>query len=227
MQKGSKIFGIGLGRTGTKSLTAALQILGYKIIHYPNDETTLRELMNAQFKFTLLEYLDGITDITVAPYYAQLDRLFPGSKFILTIRDKKSWLRSLKKHWTDELDLSKNERYLIDYKTHLFITKFLKIAVFGCCEFDEERMSYVYDLHHQNVVSYFGDRPEDLLVLNICSGEGWEKLCPFLQQSIHHEPFPFILTEHQLLNDYREQIFVWNMDKIKHYAEEDKTMMTS
>ena len=39
--------------------------------------------------------IPAITDITVAPYYAQLDQLHPGSKFILTTREKNAWLASM------------------------------------------------------------------------------------------------------------------------------------
>ena len=35
----------------------------------------------------------------MAPFYAQLDRAFPGSKFILTVREKEAWLRSAEVHW--------------------------------------------------------------------------------------------------------------------------------
>jgi hypothetical protein len=91
--KTRKIFGIGLSRTGTKSLTLALNMIGFKVAHYPDDEITLKELMAGKYNFSLLKDFDGITDITVAPYYAQLDKLFPDSKFILTVRDKDSWLK--------------------------------------------------------------------------------------------------------------------------------------
>lgn len=177
------------------------------MIHYPNDAVTLKELMTANYNFTVLKDLDGITDITVAPYYAQIDRIFPGSKFILTIREKQSWLRSLKKHWLYEYALNDHDTYPLDYQSHVAITQFLKVAVFGCYNFDEVRMSYVYDLHYKNVLDYFRDRPQDLLVINICAGEGWEKLCPFLNQPPHQEAFPYIHTEKELLaEDYPEEL---------------------
>ena len=34
-RRGTKVIGAGLGRTGTKSLAAALDILGYKTYHFP------------------------------------------------------------------------------------------------------------------------------------------------------------------------------------------------
>jgi hypothetical protein len=33
--------------------------------------------------------------------------------------------------------------------------------------------------HDREVMEYFKNREEDLLVLDIAAGEGWEKLCPF------------------------------------------------
>jgi hypothetical protein len=199
----SKIFGLGLSRTGTKSLTSALTVLGYRISHYPNDRTTLKELQSAIYQFSILQDYDGITDITVAPFYAQLDTLYPNSKFILTVRDQVSWLRSLQKHWLYEFELldKNNGIYPLDYESHVEITNFLKVAVFGCCDFNPIRMAYVYDLHCQNVINYFRDRPQDLLVLNICEGEGWEKLCTFLKQPFPVQPFPMIQTETQLFSN--------------------------
>ncbi|MBC6421767.1 MAG: hypothetical protein GDA43_03165 [Hormoscilla sp. SP5CHS1] len=92
--KRMKVFGIGLSRTGTKSLTEALNMLGINVVHYPNDETTLQELIAGNYEFSLLNSWDGITDITVAPYYAQLDKIYPDSKFILTVRFGKKNLGS-------------------------------------------------------------------------------------------------------------------------------------
>ena len=40
------------------------------------------------------------------------------------------------------------------------------------------------------VKEYFRNRPDDLLVMNICGGEGWEVLCLFLNKPIPSVPFP-------------------------------------
>jgi len=39
-----KIFGLGLSKTGTSSLTDALNLLGVKAVHYPHDQRTYEEL---------------------------------------------------------------------------------------------------------------------------------------------------------------------------------------
>ena len=42
----------------------------------------------------------------------------------------------------------------------------------------------------QEIQGYFKERPQDLLTLDICAGEGWKKLCPFLGVPIPKEDFP-------------------------------------
>ena len=83
-----KIFGIGLSRTGTLSLTEALKELGYRTVHYPP--------IPKFFKY--IDENDAFTDITVSCNYKILDKKYLGSKFILTIRDKESWLKSCENH---------------------------------------------------------------------------------------------------------------------------------
>lgn len=83
-----------MGRTGTQSLTKALQILELNVVHYPNDQETLLHIQTGHFRLPRLETCDGITDTVVVPYYAQFDNLYPDSRFILTAREIESWLRS-------------------------------------------------------------------------------------------------------------------------------------
>ena len=45
------------------------------------------------------------------------------------------------------------------------------------------------EAHHQRVADYFEGR-QDLLVLRIAAGDGWERLCPFLGEPVPDEPFP-------------------------------------
>ncbi|TGY87558.1 hypothetical protein E5163_14070 [Marinicauda algicola] len=184
----SKIFGIGLSRTGTRSLTSALQILGFDCAHYPIDEDTYTELSNGQYDLTLLRDHDGLTDITTVPFYRQFDRLYPGSKFILTVRERESWLRSCQNHWFNRPAFKQAEDP--DDEVHLLMRQFLRAAVYGCYNFVPERFVEVYDEHVRQVREYFRDRPGDLLEIDICSGEGFAKLAPFLGRAMPVEPFP-------------------------------------
>ena len=39
---------------------------------------------------------------------------------------------------------------------------------------------------------YFAGRPDDLLVMSVTEGEGWEVLCPFLGHAVPEAPFPHL-----------------------------------
>src|SRR5688572_18590389 len=126
----NKVFGVGLSKTGTSSLTEALNILGIRSVHFPNDERTFEELRCAQYRLSVLDEYQSVTDTPVAPYFAQLDSAWPGSKFILTVRDKSEWLRSAEAHWEreDKVLASRNA------KDRAFI-EFVRASVYGCLHF--------------------------------------------------------------------------------------------
>src|SRR3989338_5334651 len=96
-----KIFGIGLMRTGTVSCAEALRILGYSVAHF--DE--LREVMEksggwlaGDFETDWLVKYDAAFDNPIPGIFIELDKRYPGSKFILTVRDLDSWLESCRKY---------------------------------------------------------------------------------------------------------------------------------
>ena len=62
--------------------------------------------------------------------------------------------------------------------------------IYESVTFDRDKFVAAYHRHHENVRRYFKNRPADLLEMNIVDGEGWGKLCPFLELPIPAEPFP-------------------------------------
>lgn len=213
----NKIFGIGLSHTGTNSLTAALNLLGIKTIHWPVDRQTYLELSSGNYRLSLLEHYQCITDITTVPFYPQFDRVYPGSKFILTFREKESWLRRMreinagwKKYGHKNFIMKYGQRFIEDWRfyklgsfksvfsrmLHDEAIEFTRVATYGGLYFlDEERLSYVYDTHHKNVLEYFKDRTQDLLVIKITGGEGWDVLCPFVGKPVPSVAFPNIFNK--------------------------------
>jgi len=213
----NKVFGIGLSHTATKSLNKALKTLGIPSIHWPVDRQTYRELSRGNYKLTILKKYKAVTDITVVPFYPQMDKVYPGSKFILTTRDKDAWMSSMCKinkiwiKYTRKNFLIKYAlRFAEDFKdyglgavrstwfriTHDEAIEFFRMKTYGSIAFeDEKRLSDVYDLHHKSVLEYFRKRPDDLLIMNITDGDGWEKLCPFLSKPIPPEDFPCIFDK--------------------------------
>lgn len=140
-------------------------MLGFKSWHYPT-------------KLSQFEEYDALADITVLPIYKFLDSAYSGSKFILTVRDVDSWIRSCRKHFEKDVDGNST------------LGKFRRI-VYGTTVFDEQKFWQTYHEHLADVHAYFANRPQDLLELNICAGEGWQKLCSFLGKDVPAENFPF------------------------------------
>ena len=173
-----KIFGIGLSKTGTTSLANALQILGYKtkddmgVVKYAAGDLSSIDL-------NVVDAHDAVTDTPVSSFYRELDVAYPGSKFILTIRDSKGWLTSCRKQFTQPHTERQNEAH-----------RRLFIDLYGTDVFEEERFASGYRRFVNGVRDYFKGRPQDLLVLDVSGGEGWEKLCAFLNRPVPDIPFP-------------------------------------
>jgi hypothetical protein len=188
----NKVFGIGLERTGTTSLTEALKLLGYKAVHYPEDEVTRAE-MHAFFAsgsdfihLSILRDHDAITDTPVCCIYKVLDKSYPGSKFILTIREKQSWLRSRERLNKVQI-LPQSEKLAHDHPANIY-TRFVGDKHYGPYDYDPGK---AYDAYNAEASDYFKDRPQQFLMLDICGGEGWTKLAPFLGAAIPEISFPW------------------------------------
>jgi hypothetical protein len=187
----TKVFGIGLSRTGSMSLTEALTILGFRALHFPADPVTQREYFeffanpSDTLRLSLLDRYDALTDNPVSCVYRQLDKAYPGSKFIWTIRDKESWLRSCELWW---------ERSVVPFMEHAApLQAFMALAgtqTYGTAYYDAGLFSAAYDAHMAQVPAYFRDRDRDLLTLNICAGEGWPELASFFGTAAPEIPFP-------------------------------------
>jgi len=182
------IFGIGLSKTGTTSLFAALAELGFRAGTFRHlQDLGLEDWFAGKFEKDYLTTYDAVTDLPLAAFYPQLDKRYPESKFILTIRDMDSWLESARQHFSREPKST--------------FARDARLATYGVTRFNESRFRYVYETHFRNVTWYFKDRPNVLLILDIIGGEGWEQLCPFLDRDMRFRPFPHVKPGHRLLEE--------------------------
>jgi hypothetical protein len=130
-----------------------------------------------------------MTDVQTVPFYPQLDEEYPNSKFILTVRDIDMWLESTRKHFRGtERETRLIKDIEVRAETHAQ-HDWLRAAVYGTLAWDRSVFRQRYNTHHTAVMNYFEGR-SNLLVLDICAGEGWEKLCPFLGFDIPKYKFP-------------------------------------
>ncbi len=161
-----KIFVIGLSGTGTRSLHYAFRMLGIKSCHNP-------------LKPECFDEYQALLDIPVACRFKLLDKLYPGSRFIHTTRDLESWLENRSRKPSDRKEVS-------------FWMKLNRMESYGRLDFEREAYIQVHKKWMSEIQGYFHGR-DDCLHMDILGGEGWEKLCPFLDAKLGKEcDFPKI-----------------------------------
>jgi hypothetical protein len=180
-----KIFGIGLNKTGTSSLHAALELLGYRSLHGGELDTHERIMRAIDERKPMLSHIepepDAVCDVLAITYYFYLaDRQYPGSKFILTLRDVDEWLDSRRRH------VERNQRMK---EAGRYDGPFLTV--------DFDLWTAEYHRHEAVVRSYFEGRPDDVLAFQPTDGD-WEPLCAFLGRPVPDAPFPWENRDRQV-----------------------------
>ncbi|MDH4113456.1 MAG: hypothetical protein OEV60_12390 [Actinomycetota bacterium] len=171
-----KVFGIGFHKTGTTSLGAALRVLGYRVTG-PNGvhRTGMNTEMAMATALELLPKFDAFQDNPWAMLFREMDREAPGSKFVMTVRPDEEWLRSVVGHFGPRSTPMREWIYG---------------AGLGSPIGHEDLYLERYRRHNREVLEHFSDRPNDLLVMDITRGDGWDVLCPFLGLDVPSQAFP-------------------------------------
>lgn len=182
-----KIFGIGLPRTGTTSVSIAMLMLGYKVAH-------------TCFRDHIYERADAILDTPIWVDYQSLDQRFPNSKFILTGRDPEKWYTSLTNrilYYMEWMHKNNGGDNPTDYRCYK--------AIFGDLgDLSKERLIGCYQNHRAEAERYFSTRPGDLLILDLDkTANPWEMLCPFLGKTIPEEAFP-VTNQGKIVGDWNK-----------------------
>lgn len=183
---GAKVFGVGFHKTGTSSLARALKILGYRTIHgdssaswHGGDEGRgLIELIEAgNYQLPTLDLFDAFLDNPYFTIWQQLASSCPDARFVLTVRDEQQWLDSCLRYYKG--------RRIRPMRSWLFGEHADPASS------PEAQVAWLnaYRAHNAAVLNYFQDKP-NFLVMDIFSGDGWAKLCDFLQQPVPRRGFP-------------------------------------
>lgn len=180
----TRLFGIGLHKTGTTSLHKAFQLLGFESTHWSSGTGTwARDIWEEMLEFgksKTVEQSYALADLPIGLLYRELDRAYPGSKFVLTTRSEPDWLRSVRDHFSDvnpsrwEWDV-----YPIGNRIHQ--------ALYGRKDFDADTFLRRFRRHNAEVKEYFRNRPGDLLVMPQPS---WYGLSHFLNKPVPKVPYP-------------------------------------
>lgn len=179
-----KVFGVGLQKTGTSTLGKVLAILGYKIeqeTDYDLVESLLKGDLDA-IKERVKEY-DAFEDNPWPIVFKELDEWYPGSKFILTVRNEENWIGSITRHFGTGKSAFREWFYG-------------EGAPLG----NEEQYKQKYREHNQAVKEYFKSRSQDFLVVDFEKGHGWKEICKFLGEPVPKADFPH-LNKNKTLGD--------------------------
>jgi hypothetical protein len=183
-----KVFQIGFDKCGTMTLWQFFKDNGIASIHHGkgklavsmhNNHINNKPLIAAKYAhyivYTDMERLDADQPIDIGmTLFQELDRQYPGSKFILNTRDKKAWLKSRS---MSRMNIMTKQTLL--HRTARRQQKSLEQVL--------EQWSKEWDEHHKAVIAYFKDRPQDLLVFNI-ETDPPEKLCEFFKDQFILDP---------------------------------------
>jgi len=143
-----RIFGIGLSKTGTSSLSAYLSSIKIKSTH-------------DDFGFFKAKTIDDVKVVAsgesfigaLCPVWMLLFEKYPTAKYILTVREKETWLKSLKRHLEGG---NGNKSY--------------RLKAFNVETFDEKICGDLHDIYDSEVIKFFKDK-DNLLVIDLIKGD--------------------------------------------------------
>ncbi len=172
-----RVFCVGFQKTGTTSLYAALETLGYRTAAVVGRDWSAERLgrEGARLCIETARAHDAAQDMPWPIFFRELDEAFRGSKFILTVRDPDKWFASIEGHF------GANEGEM-----QAFVYGRDAAAPAG----NRVRYQGVLAAHETAVRAHFADRPHDLLVMDLEAGDGWDALCAFLGAPVPAAPFP-------------------------------------
>ena len=175
-----KVFGIGFNKTGTSTLGACLQRLGYN--HVSHSSAMLGAFQDGDFDRVIAEtrkydsFEDWPWPLMFRQYYAEYG---DDACYILTVRSSPaSWVDSLKKHSLTTNPERPMRAAILGYKyPHGY----------------EQEHIRLYEEHNRTVRAYFAARPKAPFI-ELCweRGDGWAELCAFLGVNVPDAPFPHI-----------------------------------
>lgn len=179
-----KIFAVGWAKTGTTTLGNGLEILGFE---RPTQNMELVKHIAGNDLDSILAVAREKRTFRNWPWillYKELDEAFPGSKFILTLRNSEQWIRSYRNMLKNQA-LTKRGRAaeeLNEIRQILYRLPFPDVS--------DQQLIERYEQHNLDVIRHFHDRPDALLVVDWGKGHDWKELCGFLGESIPSAPFP-------------------------------------
>ncbi len=172
------VFGIGLNKTATSTLDAAMSTLGFRSLHWGGPAIRQRIERAMVERRPMLDGLDTeyemFSDIlAIAQYFDVLDRQYPGSKFIYTVRDIDDWIDSRRRH----VEKNQQRAEAGEYTGNFTVV-------------EPDKWRHEWTAHESFVRTFFAER-DDLLTIDLTTESSWERLCEFVERPVPDEAFPW------------------------------------
>jgi len=198
----TKYFCIGKNKTGTTSIAKAFEKLGYQVGEQRLAQMLLREYVNRDFE-PIVSYCRSAEVFQDSPFsypetYIHMDEAFPGSKFILTVRDSGE-------QWYDSLVRFHAERFgkgevptAQDLKSAPNLWKGRawesNRALYNSPESDpynREILINHYHRHNESIREYFHKRSTDFIEINVARKEDYRRFVEFIGADSADVDFPW------------------------------------
>lgn len=214
-----KVIGAGFGRTGTTSLEAALEELGFGPCYGMKDSLGSTQHAGAWEAAargeavdwrTLLKGYRSALDWPAASFYEDLMEAYPEAKVILTVRDPEGWYESAKntiygapRTIYASTALSLLNRFAARTRRATRMTEAVIWAGTFSGRFeDREHAIGVFERHNEEVRERVPS--EKLLVYSV--KQGWGPLCEFLgAEEPVSKPFPHLNDKKSFLGQVRRR----------------------
>lgn len=198
LRKKPKIFVIGFNKTGTTSIQNALKEFDIIVANQREAELLTDKVIKGNF-IPLFAYCKSAEAFQDVPFskpeiFKLLDKQFPNSKFILSVRDNsEQWFNSLIKFQSKLFGRNGNAPTKEDlmHAKYVYPGWIYKIHTwtFGTDLFNKEKYIGIYEQHNEDVKTYFANRPNDLLVINVSQPESYKKFCLFIGKKPNRDTF--------------------------------------
>ncbi|MCG8591243.1 MAG: sulfotransferase family protein [Proteobacteria bacterium] len=203
-----QLIGAGLGRTGTMSLKAALEQIGYgpcyhmiEVLQAPGRaQHWLEQAQGGAHDWdAIFDGYRATVDWPAAAFWRQLVERYPDAKVLLSRRDPDRWYDSVMNTIYHALTKAPPEAAPGTlHEFHAMVHALIFEQTFDSRLEERAHAVKVYEAHNQAVIDAIP--ASNLLVYQ--PGDGWEPLCRFLNVPVPDEDFPH-------LNDtgwYRERM---------------------
>lgn len=204
-KKRPKVFCIGRNKTGTTSLAMALTSFGYRLAPQHKAELLTEDWARRSFG-SLVKYCRKYEAFQDVPFsldfsYIALDQAYPGSKFILSVRDSsEQWFSSMVRFTAKMIGVDRtptaedlaNFQYRGETarRGEIWMRHQLVYGATAETVFDRDLYIRHYEEYNRTVRQYFRHRPDDLLVLNLADSDSMERLCRFLDIPFSGQTMP-------------------------------------